>query len=133
MQDSSRKLVGYWKSLNLVIAAAATEKRVLEFESHYGVVLPADFREYFLDVNGMLHRRGQDCHPNGFAFWPLGRVKSACKEYAEHSTALPEVPAPHAYFVFADYLHGAGPTQSVFMTSRWSRTRSSPSAPSRRG
>jgi hypothetical protein len=104
MRDSSRKLVGYWKSLNLTVAAGIEKERVLEFESHYGVVLPADFREYFLDVNGMLQRGGQDCDPNGFAFWPLGHVKSVREEYAEHSTALPEVPEPHVYFVFADYL-----------------------------
>ncbi|HWY53315.1 MAG TPA: SMI1/KNR4 family protein [Terriglobales bacterium] len=120
MEDSSGKLIEHWRSLNLLIAPGNTEEKVREFESRNGVMLPLDFREYLLSVNGMVQVGGQDCDPNGFAFWPIARVKSVRKEYAEHSTPLPEVQDPDAYFVFVDYLQwcwayairvGAGPSE----------------------
>jgi hypothetical protein len=104
MEDSGSKLVRHWRSLNLLIAPGNTEEKVREFESRNRVTLPQDFRDYLLCVNGMVQAGGQDCDPNGFAFWPLARVKSVRTEYAKHSNPLPEVQDPDGYFVFVDYL-----------------------------
>jgi SMI1 / KNR4 family (SUKH-1) len=104
MKPSSSKLISYWRSQNLRIAPGNPEGKVREFESRYGVVLPPDFREYFIGVDGMTQVGGHDCDPTGFAFWPLARLKSVVEECAEHSLALPEVSDPDRYFVFADYL-----------------------------
>lgn len=104
MEDSTSKLVRHWRSLNLPIAPGNPEEKVREFESRNGVMLPLDFREYLLHVDGMVQAGGQDCDPNGFAFWPLARVKSVREEYTKHSTPLPEVPDADRYFVFIDYL-----------------------------
>jgi hypothetical protein len=103
MEDSSSKLVRYWRSLNLLIAPENTEEEVGEFEHRNGVIFPHDFREYLLCVNGMVQSGGQDCDPNGFAFWPLSRIRSVRKEYAEISNPMPEVQDPDGYFVFVDY------------------------------
>jgi hypothetical protein len=104
MEDSSSRLLRYWRSLNLLIAPGNTEERVRDFEFRNGVLLPLDFRRYLLSVNGMVQSGGQDCDPNGFAFWPLARVKSVRKESAEHKTPLPEVQDPDGHFIFVDYL-----------------------------
>ncbi len=104
MTNSTSKLIRHWRSQNLKIAPGNPEARVREFESHNRVILPPDFREYFLTVDGMAQVGGHDCDPTGFAFWPLARVKSVPEECAEHSLALPEVSDAARYFVFADYL-----------------------------
>jgi hypothetical protein len=104
MKDSISKLTEHWMSMNLQLAAGNSEERVREFETRHGVIFPTDFKEYLLCVNGMVQAGGQDCDPNGFAFWPLARVQSIVKECAEHSLSPPEVSDKDSYFVFADYL-----------------------------
>jgi hypothetical protein len=104
MATPCSQLISHWKSLNLKIAPGNLQQKVREFESQNGVILPSDFREYFLCVDGMAQVGGHDCDPKGFAFWPLARVRDVVKECAEHSLALPEPPDPNRYFVFADYL-----------------------------
>jgi hypothetical protein len=104
MEDPGSKLIMHWRSLNLLIAPGNSEDGVRDFEARNGVALPHDFRKYLLSVNGMVQAGGQDCDPNGFAFWPLARVKSVRMEYAKHSNPLPEVQDPDRYFVFVDYL-----------------------------
>src|SRR5580704_6322903 len=104
MANSTSNLISRWRSQNLRIAPGNPEVSVREFESHNSVILPPDFREYFLSVDGMAQVGGHDCDPTGFAFWPLARVKSVPEECAEHSLDLPEVSDPARYFVFADYL-----------------------------
>jgi len=104
MATPCSQLISHWKSLNLKIAPGNPEQKVREFESQNGVILPPDFREYFLCVDGMAQVGGHDCDPKGFAFWPLARVRNVVEECAEHSLAQPELPDPEKYFVFADYL-----------------------------
>jgi hypothetical protein len=104
MKTSSSKLIGHWRLLNLRIVPGNPETKVREFESRNRVVLPPDFREYLLSVDGMAQVGGNDCDPTGFAFWPLACVKSVPEECTKHSLRLPEVPDPDRYFIFADYL-----------------------------
>lgn len=108
MGDStSSKLVTHWRSFNLLLARGSPEEKVREFEIRNNVMLPLDFREYLLHVNGMLQAGGHDCDPNGFAFWPRARLRSVREESSGHSYLpylLPGIPDPDGYFVFADYL-----------------------------
>jgi len=104
MATSASKLIAHWRSQNLRIMPGNTEDRVRDFESRNAVILPPDFREYFLSVDGMAQVGGHDSDPTGFAFWPLARVQSVIKECAEHSLVVPEVQDQDKYFAFADYL-----------------------------
>ena len=104
MQDPASKLISRWRSLDLLIARGNSEENIRGFEARNRVMFPTDFRDYLLRVNGMFQAGGQDCDENGFAFWPLARIKSVRAEYAEHSNPLPEVQNPDGYFVFVDYL-----------------------------
>lgn len=103
MSTASGRLISYWKSQSLIIAPASSETGTQDFEFQNAVMLPSDVREYFLSVNGMAQIGGHDCDRNGFAFWPLARVKNVVNECAEHSMVVPEVTNPDKYFVFADY------------------------------
>jgi hypothetical protein len=47
---------------------------------------------------------GQDCDCNGFAFWPLHRIKTVPEECALNKINVPSVHAVANYFAFADYL-----------------------------
>lgn len=98
------KLISHWKSQNLRIAPGNPVESVCEFESRNSVTLPADFRDYFLNVDGMVQSGGDDCDQGGFSFWPLARLRSVPEECAQHRLAAPGIESPDEYFVFADYL-----------------------------
>jgi hypothetical protein len=97
-------LVAHWKAQGLPLASGASESEISSFESRYGLVLPSDVRSYFGSVNGLVQRGGVDTDREGFAFWPLERVQPLPSVCAELQLAIPPVPHPEAYFVFADYL-----------------------------
>lgn len=100
-----KKLKRHWKSKNLRIAHGASKQDLQTFEARYGVVLPKDFRDYFLSVDGMLQIANHECDPDGFGFYPLVRVKNVVEEYAELSKMTPSNASnPQTYFVFVDYL-----------------------------
>jgi hypothetical protein len=100
------KLRAYWRSNGLAVPKGITETGIREFESRYKVRLPVDFRDYFLRINGMkTHwRNAQD--PEGYAFWPLERVKTVSEEAAkhQHSEEWSNFLEADSLFIFADYL-----------------------------
>jgi hypothetical protein len=105
MLTSHQKLREYWTAQGLKISSGASEEDVVTFESRNGVVLPQDFRNYFLKINGMVQDFGSGCDRKGFAFCPLSMVKSVAKECAKHPTVpVHEEEEADRYFVFADYL-----------------------------
>jgi hypothetical protein len=104
MSTSYKRLIDHWTAQGLKIAAGATEREVVSFESQNRVSLPEDFREYFLKVNGMVQDFENSCDQTGFAFWPLSLVTSVAKECAKRSPTEPTFRDPESYFVFADYL-----------------------------
>lgn len=101
---SATRLIDHWTTQGLKIATGAIEQEVLSFESQNRAILPQDFRDYFLKVNGMVQDFQNSCDPEGFAFWPLNQVTNVSKECAKYSPALPVPANPENYFVFADYL-----------------------------
>jgi hypothetical protein len=105
--SAAGKLIQHWKSEGLQRARGATEKDIQTFESRYNVILPNDFRDYFLSTNGMLQDARNECDHNGFGFYPLGRVKTVVEEYKALKPAgsiSPNISNPQTYFVFVDYL-----------------------------
>jgi len=104
MTTSASTLITHWRSQNLRIAPGNTEERVRDFESRNGVILPPDFRDYFLTVDGMAQIGGHDCDPIGFAFWPLRRIRSVTEECTAQKIEPPANSELEKYFVFADYL-----------------------------
>jgi SMI1 / KNR4 family (SUKH-1) len=119
MQTASGHLIAYWKSSNILIAPGNSEEAIRKFESGNRVVLPPDFREYLLTVNGMLQAEGNDSDPNGFAFWPLSFIKSVREERVGQPPLLPEGQSPDEYFVFVDYLQWCW-AYAIRLTSRQS-------------
>ncbi len=101
---SATRLVDHWTTQGLKIATGATEQEVLSFESQNRAILPGDFRDYFLKVNGMFQDFHNSSDQEGFAFWPLNQVTNVSKECAKYSPNLPVPANPQNYFVFADYL-----------------------------
>ena len=63
-----KKLKRHWKSKNLRIAHGASKQDLQTFEARYGVVLPKDFRDYFLSVDGMLQIANHECDRTDLAF-----------------------------------------------------------------
>jgi hypothetical protein len=68
------------------------------------VLLPSDFGEYLLNVNGMIPKGGEDCDEKGFAFWPLEDIKRVPVECSTKSLGIPDIHGISDYFVFADYM-----------------------------
>ena len=97
------ELVKFWRSEDLPIADGVPNALLDEFERQQGVVLPGDFREYFVRVNGMLER-GAGCGSRGFTFFPIRDVKPVAKVCEENGLELPEIDHVSQYYVFADYL-----------------------------
>ena len=93
------RLIARWKAEGAVIRRGVQEERLSEFEEHNGVVLPWDFKRYFLTADGLSNDGG-----DGFLFWPLASVKSVPAVCTEENVPLPVVDEPNQYFVFADYL-----------------------------
>jgi hypothetical protein len=98
------QLADYWKSQGLSLPSGNLEETVRDFETRCAVTFPPDLREYLLNIDGMRQVGGHDCDANGFAFWPLARIKNIVTIYREESKAPPGLHEEDQYYVFADYL-----------------------------
>ena len=76
---------------NLTGPVPASQQDINAFEQEYGVVLPTDFREYFLRLNGI----GED--PDVFCFWPISKLRRVDLKIFNMLQA-------ESYFLFADFL-----------------------------
>ena len=93
------RLIKQWQADGARIRRGVQEVCLSDFEEHNGVVLPWDFKRFFLTADGL-----SNDDSDGFLFWPLSSVKSVSAVCAEESVPLPRVDQLHQYFVFADYL-----------------------------
>ena len=108
-----KKLKRHWKSKNLRIAHGASKQDLQTFEARYGVVLPKDFRDYFLSVDGMLQIANHECDPDGFGFYPLVRVKNVVEEYAELSKRLRQTRRTHKR-ILSSLITSSGPGRTRY-------------------
>lgn len=90
-------LAQYWSLQGVGPEGGTTLEAVRLFEDSHRVVVPDDFREYLLRLNGVA-QFGSGVDPNGFAFWPLRQIRAVAQE------EYPPGVQTTGYFVFADYL-----------------------------
>lgn len=98
------KLIQHWTAEGLAIARGVLEEVLQDFERRSAVLLPHDFREYLLNVDGMTQVGGQDCDGKGFAFWPLSRIRTVPEECAAKGVRTPVFDGTENYLAFADYM-----------------------------
>ncbi len=106
MKSLGQRIKEHWLSQNRnLVTQGVDEKEILSFESHYGVTMPLDMRDYFLQVNGM----GSDCYSDqdkeGFSFYRLPGLKTIAETSKERQfNWLKKLPEAESFFIFSDYL-----------------------------
>jgi|HubBroStandDraft_1064217.scaffolds.fasta_scaffold24990_2 hypothetical protein len=98
------RVINRWKQEGVSPRAPCPFAAVHAFERKEGLVLPEDFRTYWLSADGMPEALGQSQDSAGFSFWPLHRVARADVELKQRSPTTPLGPESASYYVFADYL-----------------------------
>lgn len=89
----------HWFSQGVPLNDAVASATLESFEKKNGVVLPADLRDYFLEVNGMKPDTSDDAL---IRFWMLEEVRAlpdAAPEYADSRY----LERPESLFLFADF------------------------------
>jgi cell wall assembly regulator SMI1 len=94
MSTIGKRLHTHWLAQGIELPPGVTEDRLNEFETHFGVTLPADLREYFLHVDGMGEPFKWDT--DLFNFRPLSEVESI----SDLEIVLED---RSSYFVIADH------------------------------
>lgn len=95
------KLSQHWAA-QLAVSRGATSESVEQFEATHHVTLPAEMRDYFLELDGMGSHWPNDQDAKGFSFWPLALVRPAAEELSKMGMESP--PELDRHFAFADYL-----------------------------
>jgi hypothetical protein len=103
MKAPHEKLVEHWRAQGIRLASGATTEDIAAFQVRYGVTLPADFKAYFLRVNGMIQLGNDSEDEHGFSFWPLWKLKDLRALRDDEEVEVPDVNLMKN-FVFADYL-----------------------------
>jgi hypothetical protein len=104
MSETLNGLIARWRGDGLNPVQGAAPAAIESFESRFGIVLPSDLREYLSTRNGMLPGYPNDIDKEGFAFWPLERIRpiSTGPDKIPWNSGLPDA---SKCFLFADYLH----------------------------
>lgn len=93
------RLKNHWLSQGIEINPGISIQELSTFQSKYRVSLPADLRDYFLTVNGMV----EDVSDNAlFRFWSLNEVKPIPEEAPSYSKPS-YIEDAESFFVFADF------------------------------
>ncbi len=91
-----------WVSDGLTLNEPASEAEIQLFEAKYNIKLPADFRQYLLELNGMSETIGAS------KLWPLGEIIPLTVLFEQNPRQIRpnvDIPLPNVdrYFVFGDY------------------------------
>ena len=78
----------------------ATQADIARYEREHNVVIPADWKEYFLRLNGTPDGFC-GCECMDFGFWHLSQLKGLTNE--DTSADLSSLPHPDSWYSFADY------------------------------
>ena len=96
MSTRWQQLAAMWHGAGLKIRPGVDATAIRAFETKHGVVLPADLRDYFLTVDGMV----DELDPGTNRFWPLAMVKLVSDELEDIHSDRWEYPE---CFIFADH------------------------------
>lgn len=94
-----QSLRNHWLSHNVEVNGGVSGVTLESFEQKYGVILPADLRDYFRSVNGM---PSGVCDEEFIRFWMLEEVKPLPEGALDYSNPR-YVDSPESLFLFADY------------------------------
>ncbi|HXD32974.1 MAG TPA: SMI1/KNR4 family protein [Pyrinomonadaceae bacterium] len=97
MSSLGESLKKKWLSQRITLNAGASLNEVTWFETKYNVLLPEDFREYFLTTNGFDGSEHWEIDENMITFLGLNEVKPLSEYWSS------PVAGGDSYFVFADY------------------------------
>lgn len=97
--NRAERLKNHWLSHHVDCNVGVSEIALATFEKKFGVILPADLRNYFLTVNGMPEGVTDD---EMIRFWMLEEVKALPDGAADYASQ-DYVDNPESLFLFADY------------------------------
>jgi hypothetical protein len=97
MDTLAQRFIAFLQARELPVRPGVSAEQIREFEHRYGVVLPADMRDYYLAVDGMEDIFSDE--PMGF--WPLSEVKPLGEEEGQYTEGN------EGFFVIADYFISA--------------------------
>jgi hypothetical protein len=104
MSGIGERLKAHWLAQGLQLPPGVLEVHLQQFEKHFGVTLPYDIRDYFLDVNGMGGLLTYDDRLNWdddlFRFWPLQELLRMSDEEPYKDLQVADL---SSYFIFADH------------------------------
>jgi hypothetical protein len=104
MSRIGERLKAHWLAQGLQLPPGVLEVHLQQFEMHFGVTLPDDMREYFLDVNGMggvlTHDDRLNWDDDLFRFWPLQEVQRMSDSQRYEDLKIAD---RFSYFIFADH------------------------------
>ncbi|MEO0584737.1 MAG: SMI1/KNR4 family protein [Bacteroidota bacterium] len=92
-------LIDFWRNQNIKILAK-TPREIDIIERQKAIILPIDFRELYLRVNGMEEFYPNEIDDEGFLFYPLAELVSVNTEFENSSMINKE-----KVFIFAEYMH----------------------------
>jgi SMI1 / KNR4 family (SUKH-1) len=98
MSEIGERLKAHWLAQGVEPPPGVPEALLQQFETHYGVTLPGDMRDYFLHVNGIGGELTDD--QDLFRFWPLQEVLSITDDPDYQDIQVAEGPS---FFIFADH------------------------------
>lgn len=107
MNALAERLRDYWSSIGAGQRPGVSQETVKSFESKHGVLLPEDFSQYILTVDGLMEG-GWDNEM--ISFWPLQSINSVpevLSDFAgipDYSQIGTHLSVASSYFVFADFL-----------------------------
>ena len=99
LMNVGETLKKHWLSRDVPINPGVSEATLHDFESKYGVSLPADLRDYFLCVNGMPAGRTDEAL---IRFWMLDEAKPLPEGAPAYANPT-YIQNPSSFFLFADF------------------------------
>lgn len=98
----AKRLATHWGREGNPPGHGASPEAVSAFESSHKVVIPAEMRDYLLELDGMGQYWPDDQDANGFSLWPIARIRPVAEELA--ALGKNSIPGLEHYFAFADYM-----------------------------
>ena len=101
MVENIMALVNYWEAQSIQVSSIS--KNDIEiWQLNRGIILPYDFMQYFLIVNGMKFVYPDGFDKEGFLFYPIEGLITVDEEFSnqiQHKNKIQNI------LIFAEYMH----------------------------